>query len=193
MLKIGVTGGIGSGKTIVCKVFEQLGVPVFNADIYAGQIINQDNRIREQLEEYFGDGIYINNIINKKELASNIFHNKEARMKVNSIVHPIVNKYFERWFEQYRDKKYIIKEAALLFEAGTFQDLDKIITVFAPEDLRINRIIKRDGMTAEEVKIRIKSQMDEILKTKKAHYIIYNDENRLIIPQILELHNKFSK
>ena len=193
MLKIGVTGGIGSGKTIVCKVFEQLGIPVFNADINAEQIINQDIGIREKFLKHFGNQIYEGDIINKKILASIIFSNIEARLKVNSIVHPVLKEYFEEWLEQYRAKKYVIKEAALLFEAGTYQDLDEIITVFAPEELRISRVIQRDNTTIEETKTRINSQLDENIKLNKADYIIYNDEDQLIIPQILKLHNKFSQ
>lgn len=190
MHKVGVTGGIGSGKTLVCEVFKRLGIPVYNADNEAKNILNSNTEVRKSIENYFGQDIYENNSLNKKKLAEIIFNNKEAIQKINSIVHPVVRQNFIDWCKQYEDKTYVIEEAAILFESGAYKELDYTINVFAPEQIRIQRVIERDKATIEDVKNRMQNQMNDDERVKLANFTIINDGTRMIIPQILEIHSK---
>ena len=192
MLKIGVTGGIGSGKTVVCEIFKILGVAVYNADTEAKNITNSDSEIIQALTGRYGQDIYFNGEINKKKLSSIIFDNKEELNFINSTIHPRVFAHFNEWLELHNNHSYIIKEAALLFESGSYKDLDKIILVTAPEEIRIKRIIKRDNTNEDAIKKIIKNQLSEGEKINKSDYIINNDDITLVIPQVLELHNKFT-
>jgi len=194
MLKIGITGGIGSGKSIVCEIFRQLGVPIYNADYEAKLLINNNLEIKRKLTDSFGFDIYTETgILNRPLLANIIFNDKQALKTVNSIVHPAVKQHFVSWAEQNKCAPYIIKEAAILFESGSYKQLDKIITVFAGEELRIQRVLQRDAGTREAVLARISKQMSEEEKINLANYIIYNDDNQLVIPQVLKLHQLFSE
>lgn len=191
MTKVGVTGGIGSGKTLICQVFEKLGIPVFYADDEAKRLLNTDPQVKESMREYFGKDIYDDTGIKKAYLASKIFNNKDALSKVNSIVHPVVRKLFARWVKEKEAAfPYVIEEAAILFESGVYQDLDYNILVYAPEELRINRVISRDHASMEQVKARMEHQMKDEDKMAMADAVIYNDESRLVIPQILEIHQR---
>lgn len=190
MHKVGVTGGIGSGKTLVCEVFKRLGIPVYNADNEAKNILNSNTEVRKSIENYFGQDIYQNNSLNKKKLAEIIFKNQEAIQKINSIVHPVVRQNFIDWCKQYEDKTYVIEEAAILFESGAYKELDYTITVFAPEQIRIQRVMVRDKATIEDVKNRMQNQMNDDERVKLANFTIINDGTRMIIPQILEIHSK---
>jgi dephospho-CoA kinase len=192
MLKIGVTGGIGSGKSIVCEMFQLLGVPVYNADEQAKKLVNSDPQIIDTLTKKYGQDIYNKGVIDKKRLAGIIFNNKVELKFVNETIHPRVFAHFDEWLELNNDDAYIIKEAALLFESGSYKDLDKIILVTAPEEIRIKRVVERDQTNEVEVKRIIESQMSENEKQKKSNYIINNDNTVLIIPYILEMHNEFT-
>lgn len=189
MRKTGVTGGIGSGKTLVCQVFEKLGVPVFYADQQARRIYDEDDQVKEAMIEYFGRGIYGPSGLRKDLLASKIFHDPEALQQVNNLVHPAVKRRFLHWCEQQKKAAYVIEEAAILFETGSHKDLDHTILVYAPEEVRVQRVMKRDGVDQETVRARMAHQMNDENKIDQAGFVIYNDESRLVIPQILEIHH----
>ncbi len=190
MLKVGLTGGIGSGKTIVCNVFKQLGIPVYHADIYAKLLADCDEEIKSNLIALLGTDIYYEDRLDRKKLSHIIFNDSSVRQKVNSIVHPKVRQHFKKWISNNGNSKYIIQEAAILFESGSYNFFDKIITVTAPEELRINRIIERDGSTGDKIINIMRSQMSDDDKIKKSHYVIVNDNKKLIVPQILKIHKK---
>jgi len=192
-LKVAVTGGIGSGKSVVCQVFNALGVPVYNADSRAKEMMNTDPDLRKALVSLLGNELYDKNGMRRKWLAEKMFGNDLLVQQVNKIVHPAVFKDFLFWSEQRSGFPYLIEEAALTFEAGGEKYFDKIIVVSAPEMTRINRVIKRDGVTEEEVRSRMKHQMEQTEKERRADYIIYNDDSTMILPQILALHAEFIK
>lgn len=190
MLKVGLTGGIGSGKSTVAKVFEVLGIPVYYADEAARQIMNTDKELKATLIKNFGAQTYQNDQLNRPYLAAIVFADKQKLELLNSLTHPATIRDANRWMEQ-QTSRYIIKEAALLFESGAHEYLDHVIGVYAPQELRIKRTIDRDHITREEVLLRISRQMDEDAKMKRCDFIITNDEQQLVIPQVLELHQKF--
>ncbi|NOZ34503.1 MAG: dephospho-CoA kinase [Chlorobi bacterium] len=190
---IGLTGGIGSGKTIVSQVFMRLGIAVYNSDTEAKIIMNSDSDIINKLKMIFGYDIYDKrNQLDRKKLAQHIFNNKDKLNTVNSIVHPAVKKHFTNWINK-QQSPYIIKETAILFESGIYKDVKKIITVIAPLELRIKRIKERDNMTDDKIIQRINNQTDDNFKIKHSDYIIINDEKELIIPQILKIHEKLTE
>jgi len=190
MYIIGLTGGIGSGKTIVSKVFENLGIAVYNSYIEAKLLMNNDSDIINKFKMIFGFEIYDNdNRLNKKKLADLIFNDKNKLKTVNSIVHPAVKKHFTNWV-QMQKSPYVIKETAILFESGIFKDVDKIITVTAPLELRINRLVIRDSSVKKNILERINNQLNDDYKIKNSDAVIYNDNKQLIVPQILRIHQK---
>ncbi len=193
MIIIGLTGGIGSGKTLVSEVFKKLGIAVYNSDIEAKNIMNTDETVIHKLKMIFGYGIYNpNNKLNRKKLAEYIFNNKDKLNTVNSIVHPAVKKHFNKWLKK-QNSPYVIKETAILFETGIYKEVDKIITVSAPINIRINRIKKRDKLSDKEIKNRINNQTDDEFKKKRSDFIIINNEKKLIIPQIIKIHKLLTK
>ena len=191
MIKVGITGGIGSGKTTVCKIFELLDVPVYYADDEAKKILDSNEEIKLQISNTFGSEIInAEGKIDKKKLASFVFNDKEKLEKLNSIIHPAVREHFENWAKQHSSQKYTLKEAAILFESGANKLVDKVITVTAPLELRINRAMKRDRITREQVEQRISKQISDEEKLKRSQFVIHNDENQLLIPQILNIHHQ---
>jgi dephospho-CoA kinase len=194
MIKVGVTGGIGSGKTLVCRVFEKLGIPVFYADDEAKRLLDADPEVKETMMEYFGRDIYDDNGLKKANLASKIFNNQDALDKVNSIVHPAVRQLFVEWAKEKEFAfPYVIEEAAILFESGVYKDLNFNILVYAPEELRISRVISRDNTDRGKVRARMQHQMKDEEKISMADAVIYNDESRLVLPQILEIHKRITR
>lgn len=195
MMKVGITGGIGSGKSTVCKIFEGLGITVYNSDIRAKELMNSRPDIIEQVKKLFGENIYSDqNKLKGKELAAIVFKNKRALEKLNAIVHPAVQQDFERWvMMQNMHLPYILKEAALLVETGSHKLLHYLICVTAPLELRIKRIMDRDHVDRKAVMERINNQLPEQEKVAAADYVIRNDEDSLLIPQILEIHEELSK
>jgi len=190
MIKAGITGGIGSGKSIVCEIFRTLGIPVFVSDNISRQLIDQDQDIKDQLVSLFGKDIFNNDgRLEKEKLSKLIFGDRNALKKVNAVVHPAVKKKFNEWSGQYYDHKYVIKESALLFESGNTHELDVIIMVYAPESFRIKRIIERDNLPEERIKAIIANQINDEEKIRMSDHIIYNDETQLLIPQVLKLDN----
>ena len=194
MLKVGITGGIGSGKTLLCKVFIQLGVPVYNADDEAKKLLDTDAGVKQALKKHFGKIIYSSKgTINRKRLAGIVFKDKKKLELLNSIVHPAVKKDFEKWLKGYKDFPYVIKEAAILFESGAWKGLDYIVTVSSPEKLRVRRVMKRDGVSGKEVLARMSNQANEEERMKRSDAVIYNDGKQMVLPQVLKLHMRFTK
>ena len=192
MLKIGLTGGIGSGKTTVAKVFENLGVPVFYADIEAKKCMQSDAVLIKQLKATFGNDIYVDLKLQNNRLASIIFNNDSALNTINRLVHPVVQRVFQEWCAT-QNASYVLKEAAILFESGSFRDLDQIICVSAEDELRKQRVMQRDDVTESQVLKRMSKQWKQSQKIELAHFNIINDEKQLLLPQVLEVHRLLLK
>lgn len=193
MITVGITGGIGSGKTTISKVFELLKIPVFYADNEAAHASRFDERIVTKLQERYGSEIYSRpGILNKAKLASVIFSNPGEKEFVNGLIHPVVRERFLIWVKN-QTTKYVIEEAAILIETGIHTQLDKIILVTCPEELRIKRIMNRDGKTMNEIKAVIANQLSDEEKRKYCDYEIKNDGSELVIPQILKIHEELLK
>lgn len=186
MIKIGITGGIGSGKSVVAELFKLSGVPVFIADTEAKQLINTSLKIRTEFIRLFGNEIYTKDELNKKLLASLIFKDKTLLQTVNGIVHPEVGRHFTRWVQKQNTAICGI-ESAILFESGFDSLVDKTLTVFAPENIRIERASSRDNTTEEVIKQRINNQLPEEIKKERSDYVIYNDDCVALIPQVHSL------
>lgn len=189
MLKIGLTGGIGSGKSTVARIFETLGIPVFYADKETKRLMNESPELKEKLIEHFGPGSYDDQGLNRTYIASIVFNDVEKLELLNSLTHPITIQYADKWMSQ-QTSPYIIKEAALIFESGSHKQLDKVIGIYAPSGLRIERVMKRDKVTKGEVLKRLDRQMNEEEKMKLCDFVIQNDEQQLLIPQVLKLHKE---
>jgi dephospho-CoA kinase len=189
MYKIGLTGGIGSGKTTVAKVFETLGIPIYYADATAKELMNKDEVLKQQIIQHFGEQAYENNVLNRKYLAQQVFNNPTQLELLNSLVHPATIQAANHWFTM-QTAPYCIKEAALIFESGSQKDLDFVIGVYAPTPLRIQRVMKRDNITREEVQQRMDKQINETVKMRLCDFVITNDEQNLVIPQVMALHEK---
>ena len=186
--KIGLTGGIGAGKSTISQILKTLQIPVFNSDIFAKQLYSKPH-IVSILQKKFGTNIISEKRVDTKKLAQIVFNNKNHFKSLNDIIHPIVLNNFNDWYNK-QTTQYIIKESALLFESGTAKDLDKIILVHTPLQLRINRVIKRDKRNEKEIKKIIKNQAQYKKIKHKADYIILNNEKKLLVPQILKIHNE---
>ena len=193
MVKIGITGGIGSGKTTICNIFEVLGVPVFYADTVAKEIMIKDAVLMEGIRTAFGTESYFENgNLNNKHLAAIVFNDKKALKQLNELVHPAVFRAFDHWTAGIAaDVPYILKEAALLFESGSYKMCDASILVTAPLELKINRVMRRDQVTAEQIMARMEKQFTDEQKIKMAGYFIINDEEHPVIDQVLTLHRQF--
>jgi dephospho-CoA kinase len=190
MLKLGLTGGIGSGKTLVCQIIEKLSVPVYYADRAARELMNSDADLKESIRSMFGDQAYSKEGLDRQYVASSVFGDHDKLSRLNSLVHPAVRKDFFRWTEQHRESPYVVEEAAILFESGASVEMDQTVLVYAPEELRISRVMKRDGRSREDVLKRMEHQLSEEEKMKKADHILTNDGVQMLLPQVIELHNK---
>jgi dephospho-CoA kinase len=190
MLKIGLTGGIGSGKSTVAKIFQVLGIPVFDADSVSKKIMETDADLMNAIRTQFGEATYVDGHLQRKLLADIVFNDAHQLDLLNAIVHPATIKAAEQWFAA-QQAPYVIKEAALLFEAGSTNQLDFIIGVQAPIALRIQRCIQRDGVTREEVQARMSRQIEDRIKMKLCDFVILNDEQQLLTEQVLKLHQHF--
>jgi len=186
-LAVGITGGIGSGKSTVCKMFKLIGIPVFEADLVAKSIINSSPEIRSGLIQLFGKNIYdTKNKLNRKMLANLIFNDDTLMEKVNQLVHPAVRKQFKHW-QKLQNEPYVIHEAAILFESGFYKMMDYTILVSAPEEMRIDRVTKRDNISSDLVQQRINKQFTDEEKRQLASTELVNNNKKLLIPQILEI------
>ena len=188
-LKIGLTGGIGSGKTLISVIFNHLGIPIYYADQAAKDLQNSDPEIIDKLTHLFGNDLYKDGNLNKGYLASIVFSNPEKLKALNTVMHPATVQAAAHWMQK-QSTPYAIKEAALIFEANAQTELDYIIGVYAPENLRIQRTIQRDQLDVEQVKKRIQHQMNDDQKMKRCDFVIVNDEKQLLIPQVLSIHNQ---
>ena len=194
MKKIGITGGIGSGKSTVCKVFSLFNVPVYDADSRAKFLMANDDDLKDKLIQLFGDEVFEGRQLNRKLIAAQVFNSSEKLIKLNAIVHPRVGEDFESWTQQFRSLPFVIKEAALMFESDSYKTLDSVITVFAPEQIRIQRVLKRDVYRSEsDIRSIISNQFSEEQRRELASFTIINDDKMLVIPQVLALYQLFSK
>jgi len=189
MLHIGLTGGIGSGKTTVAKVFELLGIPVYYADDAAKRIMREDEELKAAIQKQFGADAYSNGELNRAYLSVKVFNDPFQLEMLNSLVHPATIRDAANWMAK-QSTYYTIKEAALIFESGSAEYLDYIIGVYAPVELRIERTMERNHLSYDEVTQRMNNQLDEDMKMKLCDFVIYNDEQQLLIPQVIALHQK---
>lgn len=193
MKTVGITGGIGSGKSTVCRVFTLLGVPVYDADAAARRLMETDPEIKNGIISLFGrEAFSEDGNLNRALIASSVFRNEQKLQQLNAIVHPAVARDFQQWKAGYAGVAYVLREAAILFESGSWKDCDRIILVDAPEDLRISRVKKRDGRTEEEIRTIISRQWTTEKKQSLASDIINNNEQHLIIPDILDIHRSLT-
>lgn len=192
MLRIGLTGGIGSGKTTVARIFSVLDIPVYDSDSASKRLMAEDEVLKDKIIQSFGKESYLNGSLNRKYLSEQVFSDQKKIELLNSIVHPATIKDAEEWMKK-QNTPYLIKEAALIFESGSNRFLDKVIGVSSPLSLRMERTMKRSSISAEQVKSRIALQMDEEEKMSLCDYIIINDEHQMLIPQVLLLHQQFLK
>lgn len=193
-IKVGLTGGIGAGKSLVSDIFKTLGVPVYYSDVTAKKLMIEHNDLKAGIIRNFGDEAYQGGKLNREYLSKQIFNNEGKRQKIHDLVHPLVQKDYLTWLKRHADAPYTLKEAALLFEAGTSRDLDKVILVYAPKALRLNRILLRDPhRSLEQVEHIMDKQMSDTKKKKLADYTVINDERKMVIPQVLEIHQNILK
>lgn len=190
MLKVGLTGNIGSGKTFVANIFSTLGVPVFVADAEAKKLYEREE-IRMMLRGLFGNSIFNEDgSVDRKSLASMVFNDPDNLKKLNQVIHPMVREAFGRWSLERSNNPYVLYEAAILFESGYYKDLDKIILVMAPEEIRVKRVMERDGASREEVLDRMSNQWQEEKKVSMADFIVNNNGSEMVIPQVMEVHRR---
>ena len=189
---VGLTGGIGSGKTTIAKMFEKLGVPVYYADDEAKKLMNSNSHIMEQLVKIFGKEAYINGALNRAYIADIVFNDKKKLEKINSIVHPEVEKHFGEWINMQKTK-YVIQENAILFESGSQNRFDKIITVTAPVEMKIERVVKRDHIAREKVLERMHNQLEDTYKIKHSFFVINNLQLENSKKEVLKVHKLLNK
>lgn len=183
---------MGSGKSTVAKIFSLLGVPVYDADQISKSLYETDVELMQQVKRHFGEDVYTGEKLNRQKLASLVFNHPEKLALLNSLVHPLTIRHAEEWMRA-QTAPYVIKEAALIFESGSAAGLDAVIGVSAPEELRIQRAKERDHLTRQDVINRMRRQIDEDMKMKLCDFIIFNDETRLVIPQVLVLDKKLKE
>jgi dephospho-CoA kinase len=189
MLKIGITGGIGSGKSTVAKIFAILGIPVYYADGAAKRLMETNTELQQALTAVFGDQLYQNGQLNRPFLANLVFNDADKLAQLNALVHPATLKDAEEWMQR-QIAPYCLKEAALIFESGSQQNLDYVIGVYAPESLRLQRVMQRDGVKQEQVLARMNKQINETIKMRLCDFVIANDEQQMVIPQVMALHER---
>lgn len=186
MITVGITGGIGSGKSLVCDIFRSLSVPVFYSDVEAKESYS-DPSVRESVIELFSCEVYRGGQLNKEFLSEIVFNDKDKLLKLNGIIHPAVARRFNAWKARQK-APYVLKEAAILFESGAYMTCDKVIVVSAPKELRIERVMARDGVSREEIQLRINNQWAEDRKVALADYVLKNDGRESLIPQVMRIH-----
>lgn len=190
-LKIGITGGLGSGKTTACKIFETLGIPVYYADDRAKALMVEDKKLVTDIKNLFGEEAYFSDgNLNRRFISDKAFHNPKLLNELNQLVHPAVLKDGDLWHSTQQNTPYTLKEAALMYESDSYKHMDKVITVYAPKELRIERAILRGGglISREDIEARIAKQLPEEEKLRRADFIIYNDGEQALIPQVLKIH-----
>jgi dephospho-CoA kinase len=189
MLQVGLTGGIGSGKSLVCSILEKFRVPVYYADVEARRLMNLDPGLKDQIRALVGEKAYRNEELDRKYVSDRLFGNQEMLEAMNALVHPAVRKDFTAWTQAYKEAPYVVKEAAILFESGAHRGLDRTVLVVAPKELRIRRVMERDRCDRETVLKRMGHQMAEGALKKLANHVIVNDGQQMLLPQVVELHD----
>jgi dephospho-CoA kinase len=189
MLKVGITGGIGSGKSTIAGIFNVLGIPVYDADSRAKTLMNTDSALKQALCASFGSDIYTNGLLNRAALSALVFNNEAKLAQLNAIVHPATIADADNWM-QLQHAPYTLKEAALIFESGSQQGLDYVIGIFTPVAMRIQRAMQRDGSSREQVLARMSKQINDTIKMRLCDFTIINDEQQAVIPQVLAVHEK---
>ncbi len=187
MIIVGLTGGIGSGKTTVAKMFEELGVPVYNSDKQAKKLMRSSKKLKKKIKELFGKKAYKDGELNRGYIASQVFQDKELLDKLNAIVHPAVRKHFSKWAKK-QESPYVIQETAIIFENSMHESYDRIVLVTAPEDIRLKRIIERDNITKMEILARMQNQWDDVDKMPLSNYVIENIELDVTQQKVNEIH-----
>ena len=191
-LQVGVTGGLGAGKSLVCEIFSNLGVPVYNADQRARWLMENKKELIEDIQSEFGQESYQEGNLNRDYLAKKVFNDPEQLQKLNSLVHPRVREDGMEWAHVHQGKPYVVREAALMIESGSYKDMDVLLVVTAAESIRKERVLKRDPFrTSEEVDRILLSQIPQEEKVKLADHVLVNDGSQLLIPQVLEIHEKY--
>jgi len=192
-LQVGVTGGIGAGKSLICKVFTILGVPVYDADSRAKTVMTTDGILMDAIRKEFGVLSFLEEgTLNTKYLSDHVFSDEKKLHKLNELVHPRVADDYKLWLDKNTNATYVVKEAALLFESGSYKSLDQIILVTAPEQLRLSRVMKRDQQRTKDQVEKIMSKQIQVDKALAlTNHVIHNDEKQLVLPQVLKLHNQF--
>ncbi|CAN5468663.1 dephospho-CoA kinase [soil metagenome] len=191
MYRVGITGGIGAGKSIVCTIFSTLGIPIYNADAAARRLMQEDVELKSELVKLFGkDAFDAAGNLNRTLIAKQVFNNEPLLLSLNAVVHPAVARDYARWESQHTTAPYTLREAAILFESGTNIDLNHIILVDAPEEIRIQRVKERDQRSEEEIKAIISRQWTSEKKKSLSDDCIINDDQHLVIPQVLSIHEK---
>ena len=191
MMKVGITGGIGSGKSTVCRLFAQKGIAVYDSDAAAKRLMQEDGALRRQLAGRFGEGTFRDGVLDRAYLAGIVFADPQALADLNALVHPVVMRDFDAWAAR-QEGSYVILESALLFDAGFDACVDRTVAVLAPEALRIERTCRRDGRTPGEVRLRIAAQTDDDTLSAKADYTLVNILESDLEPAVAELHRIFS-
>lgn len=187
MTRVGLTGGIGSGKTTVARVFRSLGIPVFEADAEGRRILSEEPEVIDAVARRFGRDILRDGVVERRALASVVFKEQAALSDLNAIIHPAVRKGFSRWSDE-QEAPYVLMESAIMVDSGSSKLMDRIVLVTAPEELRIERVMARDGVDAAQVKVRMDNQLGEEQRLAVAQYVIHNDDTQLVIPQVLSVH-----
>ena len=191
MLKVGITGGIGSGKSTVSRFFSELGVPVYDSDQRAKSLMQHDDSIIIKIKKEFGDDSYLNNILNRSHIAEIVFKNELKLKQLNAIVHPVVRTDFNNWLSQNSNARFVIKEAAIMIESGAYKDLDKLIVVNANREQKIKWIKKRDHLLLEDIENRIQNQLSDKIRNQYADFIIENNSSKKVLKQqVLSIYNK---
>lgn len=192
MLKVGITGGIGSGKSVICQVFSTLGIPVFNADKAARFLMENDPSLVLSISRLLGAEVYRDGRLDRARVSSIIFSKPHLLEQLNALVHPATIRYSRQWLSQ-QSAPYAIKEAAIFFETGSYTEMDVMVGVYAPEELRIQRAMRRGHLGREQVLAIVSKQMNEVEKMKRCNYVIANDEDTAVLPQVLALHQELSQ
>ena len=193
MLKVGITGGIGSGKSTVSRFFSELGVPVYDSDQRAKSLMQYDDSIIIKIKKEFGDDSYLNNVLNRSHIAEIVFKNELKLKQLNAIVHPVVRTDFNNWLSQNSNARFVIKEAAIMIESGAYKDLDKLIVVNANREQKIKWIKKRDHLLLEDIENRIQNQLSDKIRNQYADFIIENNSSKKELKQqVLSIYNKLT-
>lgn len=193
MFQVGVTGGIGSGKTLVCSVLKKMGVPVYDADQQARRLMEEDADLREKIIDLFGEEAYLGGALNRRYLSGQVFGNEQKLSGLNAMVHPAVRRDYTEWIRLHPDAPYVVEEAAILFESGASKFMDVTVLVFAPMNVRMARVMARDGVDEPNVRKRMMHQMDEGEKRRLSDLVIINDDNEMLLPQIIRVHQEILK